>query len=77
MRNRIGKYFAACFSYSGLVRLAHCWTMRSKQSLIILNYHRASEGDLRSHLHYLCRQFRLLPLVRTLEELYTAYKEEL
>jgi peptidoglycan/xylan/chitin deacetylase (PgdA/CDA1 family) len=38
--------------------------------LIILNYHRASGGDLRQHLLYLRRHYRMLHLEEALEELY-------
>jgi len=42
--------------------------------LIILNYHRVAEGDLRSHLLYLRRHYRILPLEAALEELYRPRK---
>jgi peptidoglycan/xylan/chitin deacetylase (PgdA/CDA1 family) len=49
--------------------------LRSGQRLVILNYHRAAEGHLRSHLLYLRRHFRLLHLETALEELYAPRKE--
>lgn len=70
MRNRVRISIAACFYYSGLVKLARWWTQRSGPCLIILNYHRASGGDLRSHLLYLRRHYRILHLETALEELY-------
>ena len=70
--NEIKVFFAACLYYSGLVKLARWWMQRSGQRLIILNYHGASEGDLRSHLLYLRRHYRMLHLEKALEELYTS-----
>jgi peptidoglycan/xylan/chitin deacetylase (PgdA/CDA1 family)/SAM-dependent methyltransferase len=67
---------SACFYYSGLVKLALWWTRRSWQRLVILCYHRASGGDLRRHLLYLRRHYRLLHLEAALEELYMAHKSE-
>jgi peptidoglycan/xylan/chitin deacetylase (PgdA/CDA1 family) len=69
---RIG--IAACFYYSGLVTLVRWWTLRSGRGLVILNYHRASGGDLRSHLLYLRRHYRVLHLEKALEELYKPCK---
>jgi peptidoglycan/xylan/chitin deacetylase (PgdA/CDA1 family) len=68
---------AACFYYSGLVKLVNWWTLRSEQYLVILNYHRASGGDLRRHLLYLRRHYRILHLEAALENLYTSGKERL
>ncbi len=70
MRRLIGIMIAACFYYSGLVKLARWWRRRSGPCLIILNYHRASGGDLRRHLLYLRRYYRMLHLEEALEELY-------
>src|SRR5947209_17072097 len=70
MRKRLLTFIAACFYYSGLVNLAR-WLMRhSGRHLVILNYHRATGGDLLSHLRYLQRHYRILPLQAALEELY-------
>src|SRR5260370_14665870 len=77
MRRRVLIFIAACFYYSGLVKLARWWTQRLGHRLIILNYHSASEGDLRSHLLYLRRPYRILHLEPALEELYTLSKVEL
>src|SRR5260370_30433136 len=76
MRRRVLIFIAACFYYSGLVKLARWWTQRLGRRLIILNYHSASEGDLRSHLLYLRRYYRILHLEPALEELYTLSKVE-
>ena len=65
---------AACCYYSGLVPLARRWTQRSGQKLIILNYHRASGGDLHRHLLYLRRHYRILHLEEALKELYASDK---
>jgi len=70
MRRVIGIVVAACFYYSGLVKIARWWRQRSGQRLIILNYHRASGGDLRRHLLYLRRHYRMMHLEEALEELY-------
>lgn len=70
---------AACFYYSGLVKLARWWTRRdtrSGQCLIILNYHCATGGDLRQHMLYLRRHYRILHLEAALEELFIPRKNE-
>jgi peptidoglycan/xylan/chitin deacetylase (PgdA/CDA1 family) len=69
MRERIKLFIAACFYYGGPVKLLRWWTRCSGQRLIILNYHQASGGNLRSHLLYLRRHYRLLHLHEALEEL--------
>ncbi|GAC1388753.1 MAG: hypothetical protein NVS4B11_11370 [Ktedonobacteraceae bacterium] len=76
MRRYILVGIAALFYYSGLVQLARWWTQRSEQRLIILNYHRASGGDLRRHFSYLKRHYRILPVESALDELYSSHKEE-
>jgi peptidoglycan/xylan/chitin deacetylase (PgdA/CDA1 family) len=72
MGKQMKVFFAACLYYSGLVKLARLWMQRSGQRLIILNYHRAIGGDLRSHLLYLRRHYRMLHLEEALEELYSS-----
>jgi peptidoglycan/xylan/chitin deacetylase (PgdA/CDA1 family) len=72
----IEMFIAACFHYSGLVKLVLWWKQRFKPSLVILNYHRAATGDLRRHLLYLRRHYRILHLETALEELYTSCKNE-
>src|SRR5260221_11182559 len=72
LRKRVLMFIAACFYYSGLVKLARWWTRRSGQRLVILNYHCATGGDLRRHLLYLRRHYRILHLEAALEELYTS-----
>ena len=79
MRKYILIFIAAFFYYSGLVKLARWRTQRrpkSGQNLILLNYHCASGGDLRQHMLYLRRHYRLLHLEAALEELYTPRKNE-
>jgi peptidoglycan/xylan/chitin deacetylase (PgdA/CDA1 family) len=70
MRSRLLLLFSACLYYSGLVALARRWLLRGERRLIILNYHRADGGELRRHLLYLRRHFRILPLETALDELY-------
>lgn len=74
MRKRLLRFIAACFFYSGLVKLARWWVSRSGQHLVILNYHCATGGNLLSHLRYLRRHYRILHLEAALEELYMPYK---
>lgn len=71
MRRWVGILVAAVLYYSGLVRLARWFMQRSGRRLIILNYHRASGGDLQRHLLYLRRHYRMLHLDEALEELYS------
>jgi peptidoglycan/xylan/chitin deacetylase (PgdA/CDA1 family) len=76
MRERLRLLAAACFYYSGLVKLAHWWTRRSGRRLIILNYHRATGGDLRRQLLCLRRHYRIMHLEDALEEFYTSKQEK-
>ena len=76
IRERVRLVVAACFYYSGMVKLAHWRIRRAGQRLIILNYHRATGGDLRSHLLYLRRHYRILHLEEALEERYAPSKQE-
>lgn len=71
MRKRLGIIVAACLYYSGLVALARFFVSRSGKRLIILNYHRASGGDLRKHLMHLRRYYRVMHLEEALQALYT------
>src|ERR1700730_14881755 len=73
MRKRLLIFIAACFYYSGCVRLARWWTKYGQKREIVLNYHQASKGDLRRHLLYLRRHYRLLHLEAALEELYGSH----
>ncbi|MGZ3630709.1 MAG: polysaccharide deacetylase family protein [Ktedonobacteraceae bacterium] len=75
MRKQVGIILAAFFYYSGLIRLARKRFQRNSQSLIILNYHRATGGDLRRHLLYLRRHYRIMHLEEALEELYNTDSE--
>jgi peptidoglycan/xylan/chitin deacetylase (PgdA/CDA1 family) len=76
MRERVRVFIAACFYYSGLVKVAYWWIRRSRQRLIILNYHRATGGDLHRQMLYLHRHYRILHLEEALEELYTPHEEK-
>lgn len=66
---------AGCLYYSGLVGLARWWVERSGKKLVILCYHHASGGNLREHLLYLKRHYRLFHLEAALEELYQTAQE--
>ncbi|GAC1349281.1 MAG: hypothetical protein NVSMB27_20920 [Ktedonobacteraceae bacterium] len=66
---------AACFLYSGLLKCASWLREGRGKHLIILNYHRAVGGDLRRHLLYLRRHYRIMPLEEALEELYTPHHQ--
>ena len=70
MRQRIGVVLAAFLYYSGLIKLARWHAQRLEPRLVILNYHEASGGNLRRHLRYLSRHYRMLHLEDALEELY-------
>lgn len=76
MRERLRIFVAACFYYSGFVKLALWWAQRLRPGLMILNYHQATGGDLRRQLLFLRRHYRILPLEEALEELYTPPTEE-
>ena len=76
MLKRVLVLLAACFYYSGLVRLARWWRERQGQCLVVLNYHRATGGDFRRHLLYLRQHYRILHLEAALEELYAPHKEK-
>lgn len=70
-------FIAACLYYSGLVQLACWWKRRQGPYLVILNYHRAANrGELRDHLRYLRRHYRVLHLDAALDELYTPDKNK-
>jgi peptidoglycan/xylan/chitin deacetylase (PgdA/CDA1 family) len=72
MSKQVETLIAACFYYSGLVKLARWWQRRSRQGLIILNYHCAAGGDLQRHLFYLRRHYRILHLDTALDELFNS-----
>ena len=76
MRKNARVWVAAFLYYSGLVALFRWLMRRGSPRLIILNYHR-SKGDLRRHLLYLRRHYRMLHLDEALEELYTGRKSAL
>jgi peptidoglycan/xylan/chitin deacetylase (PgdA/CDA1 family) len=77
MLKRVEVFIAVCFYYSGLVQLARWWKKRFHRSLVILCYHQASGGNLRRHLLYLRKHYRILHLEAALQELYTPYRERL
>lgn len=72
MHKHLSVCVAACFYYSGLIKFARWWRQRGEQCLIILNYHQATGGDLRRHLLYLRRHYRILHLEEALKELYAS-----
>lgn len=78
MEKRILTFLAACFYYSGLVQLAYWWKRRRGPYVVILNYHRAREegGNLKDHLLYLRRHYRVMHLDTALDELYTPNKNK-
>src|SRR2546421_11832617 len=76
MRKCVLTFIAACLYYTGVVKLALWSAQRSGQRLIILNYHRASGGDLHRQMLYLHRHYRILHLEEALEELYTPHEEK-
>lgn len=76
MRKIVLKWIAAILYFSGLVKFSRRWHQQRGERLVILNYHRASGGDLRSHLRYLRRHYRILHLEAALEELTAPRKEK-
>ncbi len=75
MHNRARVYISAFLYYTGIVKLFRWWVQLSGRRLIILNYHQAIGGDLRSHWLYLNHHYHILPLETALEELYMPYKK--
>src|SRR5260370_22286363 len=71
MRNRMLFFMSACLYYSGSMRVIQWLHRHSGQRLLILNYHQASGEELRNHLLYLRKHFRLQFLEPALETLYT------
>ncbi len=71
-RNRILLGISVFLYYTGLLRIIHCLHRRSGKRLLILNYHQASGGELRRHLLYLRKHFRLQFVDQALKTLYTA-----
>jgi len=76
MRNQLMIWVSAFLYYSGLMRIVHWLHQRSGQRLLILNYHHASDSDLRRHLLYLRKHFRLSSLDSALDELFTTDKKQ-
>ncbi|GAC1388681.1 MAG: hypothetical protein NVSMB49_01580 [Ktedonobacteraceae bacterium] len=71
MRERLRLLLAACFYYSGIVKLAYWLSQHSCRRLIILNYHSAVGENLYSQLRYLSRYYHVMHLEDALEEFYT------
>jgi peptidoglycan/xylan/chitin deacetylase (PgdA/CDA1 family) len=69
-RERLLFYVAFFLYYSGLMLVLHWLHRHSRQRLLILNYHQASGEELRNHLLYLRKHFRLQFLEPALEALY-------
>lgn len=76
IRNCILLCVSAFLYYSGLMCIIHWLHRRSGQRLLILNYHQASGGELRHHLLYLRKHFRLQFVDHALEALYTTGKNK-
>lgn len=76
MKNHLRLFVAACFYYSGLLKLALLWGQRSRQRLIILNYHNAGGENLRGQFRYLRDHYRVMPLEDALAELYTPGEQQ-
>jgi peptidoglycan/xylan/chitin deacetylase (PgdA/CDA1 family) len=74
IRERILVYIAAFLYYSGLIHVIHWLHRHSGNRLIIVNYHQASGGELRRHLLYLNKYFRLQFVGQALEALYSQDK---
>ena len=70
-RDRLLFCVAFFLYYSGLMQVIHWLSRHSGQRLLILNYHQASGEELRNHLLYLRKHFRLQFLEPALEALYT------
>ena len=68
VEKRILIWLAAFFYYTGIIRLAYWRKRRQGPYLTILNYHQAAEGgELRDHLRYLRRHYRVMHLDDALE----------
>jgi peptidoglycan/xylan/chitin deacetylase (PgdA/CDA1 family) len=76
IRNRLLLCVSVFLYYSGLMHVIHWLHRRSGQRLLVVNYHQASGGELRHHLLYLRKHFRLQFLDHALETLYTADKKK-
>ena len=74
MYDLVKMFISVLFHYSGIKNLIRWWNQHSEPRLIILYYHQAARGDLRSQWHYLRRHYRILPLETALKELYMPLK---
>ncbi len=70
MVKRLELVIAACFYYSGLVKLVRWWTRRAGPRLIVLCYHHGVGANFRQQLCYLNHHYRVLHLEEALKELY-------
>jgi peptidoglycan/xylan/chitin deacetylase (PgdA/CDA1 family) len=70
LRYRILIGISALLYYSGLMQVMHWLHRRTGKRLLILNYHHASGGELRQHLLYLRKHFRIHFLDNALETLF-------
>jgi peptidoglycan/xylan/chitin deacetylase (PgdA/CDA1 family) len=73
---RARPFIAGCLYATGVVPLVRWWARAAGPRLVILNYHRASSGDLRSHFAYLRRHYRVVSLEEGLRELFTQREGE-
>lgn len=76
MRKVFGVLVAVLLYYGGIVRLFRWRMRRAGKRLVILNYHHAGIGNLRAHLVYLRRHYRILHLEEALRELYSEHVDE-
>ena len=75
MRERVRLLVAACFYYSGLVKLLLWWQRRFRRHLIILNYHRAYGKHLPRQIDYLRRHYHIMHAEAALEQYFQAGKK--
>jgi peptidoglycan/xylan/chitin deacetylase (PgdA/CDA1 family) len=69
MNERLRALLAAGLYFSGIVPVSRWWQGRASPTVTILNYHRATPGNLRKHLLYLRRHYQILPLEAALDTL--------
>lgn len=75
MRERVRLLVAACFYYSGLVKLFLWWQRRFRRHLIILNYHHAYGKHLPRQIDYLRRHYHVMHAEAALEQYFSAGKK--
>jgi peptidoglycan/xylan/chitin deacetylase (PgdA/CDA1 family) len=74
LKNHLRLFVAACFYYSGLVKLARLAARYSGPRLIILNYHRADGVNLRGQFRYLRDHYRVMHMEEALAELFMLHE---